>query len=172
MPPAGDEGVVIVTGAGGHIGRELCRQLKTTQLKFLPVDLHPGSTRDIVQYDLSSKDHLSRLFDSRRVRAVIHLAAILPGAFHRDPLKGADVNLIGSVELLRQAVKARTKRFVFASSMSVYGSSSMGRPLTEDDPAAPDEPYGASKHAVELVGERPLPRPIQSSSLHCALQGL
>jgi nucleoside-diphosphate-sugar epimerase len=153
MPPVGGEGVVIVTGAGGHIGREVCRQLKTAQMKFLPVDLCPGNTQDVIPCDLTVKAALSRLFDSHPVRAVIHLAAILPSAFHRDPLAGVDVNLTGSVELLRQAVKWRTKRFVFASSMSVYGSASTGRALTEDDPATPDEPYGASKRAVELVGE-------------------
>jgi nucleoside-diphosphate-sugar epimerase len=153
MPPVGGEGVVIVTGAGGHIGSEVCRQLRAAQIDFLPVDLYPGNTQDIVPCDLSVRTDLLRLFESHPVRAVIHLAAILPSAFHRDPLNGADVNLGGSVELLRQAVKTGTKRFVFASSMSVYGSSSAGRPLTEDDPAAPDEPYGASKRAVELVGE-------------------
>jgi len=66
---------------------------------------------------------------------------------------GADVNLSGCFELMRQAVNGRIKRFIFASSMSVYGSSFAARPLTEDDPAAPDEPYGASKRVVELVGQ-------------------
>jgi nucleoside-diphosphate-sugar epimerase len=152
MPPVGGEGIVIVTGAGGHIGSEVC-QLRTTQLKFLPVDLRTGDAQDIIPCDLTVKAELSRLFESHPVRAVIHLAAVLPSAFHRDPLNAADVNLTGSIELLRQAVKMRVKRFVFASSMSVYGSASKGRALTEDDPAAPDEPYGASKRAVELVGE-------------------
>jgi len=54
---------------------------------------------------------------------------------------------------MRQAVNARVKRFVLASSLSVYGSFPTPRPLTEDDPARPDEPYGASKRVVELVGE-------------------
>jgi nucleoside-diphosphate-sugar epimerase len=84
---------------------------------------------------------------------VIHLAAILPSAFHSNPFAGVDVNLSGCFELMRQAVNARVKRFVFASSMSVYGSSFNPRLLTEDDPAVPDEPYGASKRVVELVGE-------------------
>jgi nucleoside-diphosphate-sugar epimerase len=61
--------------------------------------------------------------------------------------------LNGCFELLRQAVNAKVKRFVFASSMSVYGSSFSARALTEEDLAAPDEPYGASKRVVELVGE-------------------
>jgi nucleoside-diphosphate-sugar epimerase len=37
--------------------------------------------------------------------------------------------------------------------MSVYGSFRRERALNEDDPAAPDEPYGAAKRAVELIGE-------------------
>jgi nucleoside-diphosphate-sugar epimerase len=153
MGHAGDEGVVIVTGAGGHIGREVCRLLTAAGSKFLPLDVPSDSTEDLVSCDLRKTSEVSRLFQSRSVQAVIHLAAILPSAFHRDPLTGADVNLTGSVELLRQAVKTGTKRFVFASSMSVYGSSIASRPLVESDPVAPDDPYGASKRAVELVGE-------------------
>ena len=66
---------------------------------------------------------------------------------------GGDVNLRGSCELLRQAAAAHIKRFVFASSMSVYGSIPTERPVTEEDRVAPGEPYGASKLAVELIGQ-------------------
>jgi nucleoside-diphosphate-sugar epimerase len=146
-----DQGVVIVTGACGHIGREVCRQLKSSETAFLAADVRPAD--GVTLCDLTIKSDLSRLFDSRPVRSVIHLAAVLPTAFQRDPLAGADVNLTGSVHLLRQAVKTRVKRFVFGSSISVYGSSSKVRALTEEDPAAPDEPYGAAKRAVELIGQ-------------------
>jgi nucleoside-diphosphate-sugar epimerase len=63
------------------------------------------------------------------------------------------VNLNGSMELLRLATNAHVKRFVFASSMSVYGSVPTKQLLTENDPPTPDEPYGGAKRAVELVGE-------------------
>jgi UDP-glucose 4-epimerase len=153
MASISDSGVVIVTGAGGHIGGEVCRLLRVAETKFLPVDMDPGTTKDLITCDLTDKDHVSRLLQSDPVRAVIHLAAILPSAFRSNPLAGVDVNLSGCFELMRQAAKAQVKRFVFASSMSVYGSSSTSRPLTGDDPAVPDEPYGASKRVVELVGE-------------------
>src|SRR5579859_6818956 len=151
-----NRGVVLVTGAAGHIGREVCRLLKAKGHRVLAVDVCRDGfvgSEDLVTLDIAARDEISRLFQAHPVRAVIHLAAILPSAFRRDPLKGADVNVGGAVELLRQASKVGTKRFVFASSMSVYGSSVGTRPLTEDDPAAPDEPYGASKRAAELVGE-------------------
>jgi UDP-glucose 4-epimerase len=147
------QGVVIVTGADGHIGREVCRLLKTSGTKFLATDVDLGEADDFVACDLSRKDDVARLFLSQPVRAVIHLAAILPSAFHSHPLAAADVNLTGCFELLRQAVSSHVKRFVFASSRSVYGSSVSGRPLTETDQAIPDEPYGAAKRVVELVGE-------------------
>ncbi len=153
MASSSDDGLVIVTGAGGHIGREVCRVLRAAETTFLPVDVDSGATEDLITCDLTQKDHISRLFRSHPVRAVIHLAAILPSAFHSNPFAGVEVNLNGCFELMRQAVNAQVKRFVFASSMSVYGSSFAARALSEEDPAAPDEPYGASKRVVELLGE-------------------
>jgi len=102
---------------------------------------------------ISVKSHISALFQDHSVRAVIHLGGILPSAFQADPLAGADVNLSGSLELIRQSLAAGVNRFIFASSMSVYGSFHAQRPLTENDPACPDEVYGASKRAVELIGQ-------------------
>jgi nucleoside-diphosphate-sugar epimerase len=119
----------------------------------LPIDLELDSAGSVVACDLTLKDELSRLFQLNRIQSVIHLAGLLPSAFRSDPLRGAEVNLNGSFELMRQALNSGVRRFVFASSMSVYGSSPSAHPLTEDDPATPDEPYGASKRAVELIGE-------------------
>jgi len=150
---AGDEGIVLVTGACGHVGSRVSSILKDSNRKILPVDLNPDTTQDVEVCDLRVKNDLSRLFRTHPIRAVIHLAGVLPGVFQANPLAGADVNLSGSLTLMRHAADARVKRFVFASSMSVYGSSSTRRPLTEDDPATPDEPYGACKRAVELIGE-------------------
>lgn len=153
MSSATDDGTVLVTGACGHIGRAVCRALIGVKRKILPVDVNPDKTEDVMVCDLRLMNDLSRLFQSRPISAVIHLAGVLPSAFQADPFAGADVDLSGSLELMRQAAKARVTRFVFASSMSVYGSSSRPRPLTEDDPAMPDEPYGAAKRAVDLIGE-------------------
>jgi len=131
MGSASDQTRIVVTGAGGHIGGEVCRQLKNSGLNLLALDLSSESANDLVACDLRKAEHIARIFQSNSVSAVIHLAGILPSAFQRDPLTGVDVNVNGSVELLRQAAKAGTKRLVFASSMSVYGSSASTHPLTE-----------------------------------------
>lgn len=153
MDSASDVGVILVTGACGHIGRELCRVLTNADRKILPVDLDHDKTGNILTCDLRSPSDISQVFQAYPIRAVIHLAGMLPSAFLTDPLMGVDVNLRGSCELMRQSAVARVKRFIFASSISVYGSSSTHRRVTEDDPPAPDEPYGASKLAVEFIGQ-------------------
>jgi len=153
MGSAGDAGAIVVTGACGHIGRELCRILNNAHLKTLPVDLDHDQELDVQTCDLRSQSDISRLFKAGPIRAVIHLAGILPSAFRVDPLTGAEVNFHGSCELMRQSAAAHVQRFIFASSIGVYGSSPTPRSVTEDDPAAPDEPYGASKLAVELIGQ-------------------
>jgi len=146
-------GVILVTGACGHIGRELCRILRNANRKILAVDLNHDKTRDVLSCDLRSQSNVSLLFQAHPIRAVIHVAGILPSAFQTSPLTGADVNLGASCELMRQSAAAHVRRFVFASSMSVYGSSPRRLPVTEEDLPAPDEPYGASKLAVELIGQ-------------------
>jgi len=153
MGSTSDVGAILVTGACGHIGRELCRVLRDADRKILPVDLGHDKTRNILTCDLRSPSDISQLFQAYPIRAVIHLAGILPSAFQTDPLAGADVNLGGSCELMRQSAAGHVKRFIFASSVSVYGSSLTRGPVTEDDPPAPDEPYGAAKLAVELIGQ-------------------
>ena len=153
MGSGSNEGSVLVTGARGHIGSEVCRVLREAESRVVPVDVDPDSSQSVIACDLRSKIDVLRLFRTHPIRAVIHLAGILPTAFQADPLAAVDVNLSGCFELMRQAAAADVKRFVFASSMSVYGSLPTRRPLNENDPAMPDEPYGASKRAVELIGE-------------------
>lgn len=119
----------------------------------LPTDTGDDLGNDVVACDLRLKSDVSRLFQAWPIGAVIHLAGILPSRFQADPVLGIEVNVSGSVELMRQAAAARVKRFLFASSMSVYGTPSTLQPVTEGDPVAPDDPYGASKRVVEGIGE-------------------
>ena len=123
MGSASEEGTILVTGACGHIGREVCRVLRAAKRQILRVDVDSNPAEHAVSCDLRSKSDVSRVFQARLIRTVIHLAGVLPGSFQADPLTGADVNLSGSLELMRQAVAVGVKRFVFASSRSVYGTS-------------------------------------------------
>lgn len=152
MESGGSQGTILVTGAGGQVGAELCRTLRAAGRSVLAVDVLAAATSPVAVCDLTRQEQIAALFRGHSFRAIVHLAAILPTAFLADPWRGVEVNLTASCRLLRAAVEHRVKRFVFASSMSVYGSSAGSRPRNEDDPVAPDDPYGACKCAVESVG--------------------
>jgi len=147
--------VILVTGAGGFIGRRVCAQLLRENLPFLGVDRRPpapsmGSWRTV---DVTDRGAVAGLFRSYSLDTVIHLAAMLPSACRLDPSQATAVNIAGSANLLEAAAAARVKRFVFGSSMSVYGHAGDGTPLSEDAAAAPVDLYGAGKRYVEIYGE-------------------
>jgi nucleoside-diphosphate-sugar epimerase len=145
-------GQVLITGASGQLGSELCGLLTAANLPFTGTDVRENGNVPVRLCDLRSRDEIHTLFASQVISAIVHLAGVLPSAFASDPIAGAEINVLGSVNLLREAIRAGIQRFVFASSLSVYGSKS--RMVDESSAVAPDEPYGAAKHLVELVGER------------------
>lgn len=79
------EATILVTGACGHIGRELCSILRSAGREFLAVDSDQDNTPDALACNLRSQSDLSRLFRNYPIRAVVHLAAILPSAFQAIP---------------------------------------------------------------------------------------
>jgi nucleoside-diphosphate-sugar epimerase len=143
---------VLVTGACGQIGCAVAQLLSTAGRDILRIDVGRDTPEGVLSCDLTSRNEVSRLFQSHSIGAVIHLAGILPTAFQSNPLSAADVNLSGSLTLMRNATESRVSRFVFASSMSVYGTT-LNRAVTEDDFVIPEDAYGASKRAIELIGE-------------------
>jgi nucleoside-diphosphate-sugar epimerase len=145
-------GCVLVTGASGQIGTRVCDALRRSGHDVLAVDLNLDARNEVGACDVRVDRQVARMLECAPIRAVLHLAAVLPTAFRADPLAAAEVNLTGTLNVLRHAVRRRVERVIFASSMSVYGSSPTSRALNEGDPATPDEPYGAAKRAIELIG--------------------
>jgi UDP-glucose 4-epimerase len=83
------------------------------------------------------------------VEAVVHLAALIsvPESI-KNPVLTNDVNVNGTLNLLKACVDFGVKRFVYASSCAVYGNAE-SLPIKEECPARPESPYGVSKLAAE-----------------------
>jgi nucleoside-diphosphate-sugar epimerase len=156
---AGNGRTILVTGARGFIGRTVQKLLQQSGCNVLPIDQaaptpgsgHFSAGREIL-LDITQAEQLRPLFAMRKIVGIVHLAAILPTAARKDPLRASQVNVTGSLNLLELAREFGVRRFVFASSLSIYGTCPAEQVVSETDRAAPEDLYGAAKLYVEQLG--------------------
>jgi len=101
----------------------------------------------LVDGDVRNEADVKRALEN--VDVVFHLAAIVSVDLSvKNPLLVNEVNVGGTLNVLRESLKAGVKRFVYASSCAVYGEP-IHLPIDEDHPTRPMSPYGVSKLAAE-----------------------
>lgn len=151
---------ILVTGGAGFIGSHACDALLAQGYRVRCLDNFATGKRDNVahlaghpSFELVEGDIRSEMDVQRAVRdvdAVIHLAAL--GSVPRsiaDPIASHRVNLEGFLQVLQQTSLAGIKRFVYASSSSVYGDSKE-LPKREENTGEPLSPYAVTKQGNEL----------------------
>ena len=152
-----DRPVALVTGAAGFIGSHLTRRLvEGNRVEVVALDDLSGGFRDnlpdgvtFVEGSVTDAALVADLFLKHRIRYVFHLAAYAAeGLSHFIRRFNYTNNVIGSVNLINEAVRHEIDCFVFASSIAVYGP--ITPPMRETDVPAPEDPYGIAKLSVEL----------------------
>ena len=150
---------VLVTGGAGFIGSHIIDALIAEDHEVYILDnLHSGKTENIAQH-LGKKcfhfikgdvrDRETVKLAVREVDAVVHEAALVSIARSiEDPTLTNDVNVTGTLNLLKAGLDVGVKRFIFASSAAVYGKTEK-LPNREDAATEPASPYAASKLAAE-----------------------
>jgi len=144
---------VLVTGAGGSIGSELCRQVRRldpaalclldhdeSNLHQLQLDITGEAlldTDEIVIADIRDRLRIEQVFQQFKPDVVLHAAAHkhLP-LLERHPCEGVKTNVFGTQNLVEAALTAGTERLVLIST---------------DKAAAPSSVLGATKRVAELV---------------------
>jgi UDP-glucuronate 4-epimerase len=160
---------IVVTGAAGFIGSHLSERLCARGDEVVGFDnfdpFYPRATKEqnlaglrgearfaFVEGDIRDPAALGRAFGGAPTDVVVHLAALAgvrPSL--AEPARYADVNLVGTQRVLDAARAAGVRRFVFASSSSVYGGDSEP-PFKESDLCLkPLSPYASTKRAGELM---------------------
>ncbi|HEY1122271.1 MAG TPA: NAD-dependent epimerase/dehydratase family protein [Haloferula sp.] len=144
---------VLVTGASGFIGRHVVRHLADAGHEVTALDLResiPPHAADIrhVDCDIRDGELPEGPFDT-----IVHLAALggVRPSMER-PLDYLSTNVEGTVRLLEWARRHGVKRFIFASSSSVYGATN-GTSSSEEDPLAACSPYALTKVQGEQWGK-------------------
>lgn len=148
---------VLVTGGAGFIGSHVADALLQRGHTVTVLDDLSGGDRAnvptgaaFVQGSVVDAALVDRLCAEHRFESIVHLAAYAAeGLSHFIKRFNYTNNVIGSVTLLNAAINTGVRRFVFTSSIAVYGTHA-DLPLTEDTPVHPEDSYGIAKHAVEL----------------------
>jgi UDP-glucose 4-epimerase len=143
---------VLITGGAGFIGAWTARLLidKGHDVTSLDLSNTSGATSEILGHRISAIEWVTgdvvRYDDvaaaAESCHAIIHLAGLLTPACQRDPILGAQVNVIGPLNAFEVAKRKGMNRIIYASSVSVFGPDNSAVPF-------PTTHYGAFKLAVE-----------------------
>lgn len=159
---------VLVTGGSGYIGSHTCVALIERGHDVVVVDDYSNSSPEALvrvreltgvmpaayEVDLRDRAGLADVFGRERVDVVIHFAAkkSVPEST-QIPLDYFDINVAGTISLLRAMHQFGVARLVYSSSCSLYGDGRQ-EPLTESDVPAPTNPYAWTKLAGEQIIEQ------------------
>jgi UDP-glucose 4-epimerase len=147
---------VLVTGGAGFIGSHVVDALVTAGHHVVVVDSLGTGKREQVNpaaqfYELDIRDpRLAEVFERESIEVVSHHAAQVDvRRSTREPQFDAEVNILGSLNVLARAIEAKVRKVVYISTGgAVYGEPEY-LPVDESHPINPLCEYGASKHTVE-----------------------
>ncbi|MFA6159625.1 MAG: SDR family NAD(P)-dependent oxidoreductase [Parcubacteria group bacterium] len=160
---------VLITGGAGFIGSAIAKKLMDRGDQVVLIDnfndyydpslkearikiFLKGYKFKLYRGDIRDEKLTEKIFKNEKIDKVIHLAAMAGVRYAIEhPLLYADVNILGTTNLLNLSAKYKIKNFIYASSSSVYGNNKK-QPFSETDNVdTPISPYAASKKATELM---------------------
>jgi UDP-glucose 4-epimerase len=170
---------ILVTGGAGFIGSHVAEAALERGHEVLVIDDLSGGKRAnvpsaarFVQLDIRDGKKLSEVVGDFRPDVITHQAAQTSVSVStREPVRDAEINVVGSIQLANAALEHNVQRLVFASTGgAIYGEVAEGRRAKEGDPTSPLSPYACSKLAFEnyLSGYYAKERGLKSTVLRYA----
>ena len=146
----------LVTGGAGFIGSVIARKLLALGNDVVIVDnLSTGYISNIpngavfIEGDLSKEETIDKL-NNRTFDAILHIAGQSSGEISfENPIYDLNCNTASTLRLLNYALKIKCSRFIYASTMSVYGEQDGKEQFSESDITNPKSFYAVGKLASE-----------------------
>ena len=147
---------ILVTGGAGFIGSHVVDAYIENHHNVVVIDDMSRGRKEFINpkatfHQISISDpRLANIIQKESIEVINHHAAqISVSDSVKNPVKDAESNIIGTLQLLQNAVECRVDKFIFASTGgAIYGEQDYF-PAREDHPQKPTSPYGLSKLSVE-----------------------
>ena len=149
---------VLVTGGAGFIGSNLVRYLIENDNSVTVIDnfisghranLEPFPSVHVIEGDVRDKTVVQEAMHGAEV--VFHLAASVGNKRSIEhPLIDAEINVLGTLQILETARKEGVRKIITSSSAAIFGELKT-MPIKEDHPVEPDSPYGCTKLCEEKL---------------------
>lgn len=158
------EATYLVTGAMGCIGAWVLTHLLADGKQVVSYDISTDRHRvdylltaeaqeaiTFIKGDLTNFEQIMATFQEHQVTHIIHLAALQVPFCRANPILGAQVNVVGTVNIFEAALRVGIKHLTYASSVAVYGGADEypAGLLAHDAPQRPRTLYGVYKVANE-----------------------
>ncbi|MGK7659792.1 MULTISPECIES: NAD-dependent epimerase/dehydratase family protein [unclassified Marinovum] len=143
-------GPVLVTGGAGFLGRALTAALVEQGVRVVVSDLHlPSEAQRIagaayVQADIREAGSVLTTVRKHGIAAIVHLAALVIPSCRKNPILGAEVNMLGHLNMLEAAREAGIRRIVYTSSLAARPRGALNCPANL---------YGVYKAACEDISK-------------------
>jgi len=150
---------VLVVGGAGYIGSHVVKLLGEDGYNIIILDNLSTGKKEAITYgkliegEMSDGELLDSIFENHGIEAVMHFAGsiIVPESVEK-PLEYYENNTANALFLLKKCKEHNIRNFIFSSTAAVYGEG-LTRPVKENDPVNPINPYGRSKLMVEWMLE-------------------
>src|SRR3989344_4953137 len=149
----------LVTGSAGFIGSHICDRLLSEGWKIIGIDdlsagkkenfshLYENKNFEFFESDVTNPEELKKNIP-KEIDCIFHEAGKKMAFSDKNPREDLLTNIYGTLNMLMFAQEIKAKRFIFASTIAVYGNPEK-IPATEESPLIPTTPYGVSKMACE-----------------------
>lgn len=137
---------IVVTGSESFVGKELISQCKTKGIEVIGLDSRETESTNYEFHKVDIRASTVADFIPVGIDAIVHLAALSRDADCRGrAYECFDINVMGSLNLIRVASKKNVKQFIFASSEWVYNE------FQDNELKDEDSPIDISRHTSEYA---------------------
>ena len=143
--------VTLVTGASGFVGKAIMSRLIAAGHQAIGLDPRLAPTTQVID-DLSDRARLRDLIAREAITYIIHAGGVSgPMVMADDPAGIIAINVMGSLNLLQEAIEGGVTTFAYCSSVAAFGNYYESEPIGDDYPLRPTTTYGCSKAAMDMV---------------------